>query len=140
MEKGERQKAKGERGKPNQLNQLIIQNPQLKIIIISFRQRNRQGYDKRRTLAQQLAEQGYADAQVRLGLLYGAGLGVQQDWIEAYAWLHLAAMRGGFRFDAAYAAELRNTAARTLSRRELAKAKKHAAQLKKEIESRQHQS
>jgi hypothetical protein len=61
--------------------------------------------------------------------------------IEAYAWFHLASISGGLIFfDAAKAAEFRDVAANTLSRRELAKAKKLAAQLKKEIESRQHQS
>jgi TPR repeat protein len=41
-----------------------------------------------------LAEQGNADAQFRLGLLYDRGTGVPQDYAEALRWFHKAADEG----------------------------------------------
>jgi TPR repeat protein len=41
-----------------------------------------------------LAEQGDANAQSYLGLMYHQGLGVIQDNIRAYMWLHLSASQG----------------------------------------------
>ena len=43
------------------------------------------------------AEQGNADSQYALGLLYDIGRGVPQDYVEAYFWLDLAAA-GKLRF------------------------------------------
>jgi TPR repeat protein len=40
------------------------------------------------------AEQGDADAQVNLGILYGMGQGVPQDYAAAHMWFNLAAARG----------------------------------------------
>src|ERR1043165_56419 len=40
------------------------------------------------------AEQGDANAQYNLGLLYDNGLGVPQDKVRAYMWLSLAAAQG----------------------------------------------
>ena len=40
------------------------------------------------------AMQGNADAQYGLGLVYAEGRGVDQDDIEAYAWLSVAIMQG----------------------------------------------
>ncbi len=37
------------------------------------------------------AQQGDADAQCRLGLMYANGRGVPQDYVQAYKWLNLAA-------------------------------------------------
>ena len=37
------------------------------------------------------AEQGHADAQIRLGSIYGRGLGVRQDHAEAARWFRVAA-------------------------------------------------
>ena len=37
------------------------------------------------------AEQGYAEAQFNLGLMYADGLGVAKDYAEAIKWLKLAA-------------------------------------------------
>ena len=41
-----------------------------------------------------LAEQGHAMAQHNLGLMYGRGLGVPQDYCEALTWFRLAAEQG----------------------------------------------
>ena len=41
-----------------------------------------------------LAEQGDANAQYKLGVLYDNGLGVPQDKIRAYMWLNLSASQG----------------------------------------------
>ncbi len=40
-----------------------------------------------------LAEQGMADAQYNLGVMYKKGLGVPQDEAQAHMWLNLAASR-----------------------------------------------
>ena len=36
------------------------------------------------------AEQGHGNAQIELGLMYAHGLGVQQDFVTALAWMYLA--------------------------------------------------
>jgi hypothetical protein len=43
------------------------------------------------TLYRKAAELGDAGAQGTLGILYSVGMGIQQDYIEAYFWLDLAA-------------------------------------------------
>ena len=43
---------------------------------------------------QPLAEQGDARAQYLVGIIYRDGLSVQQDFVTAYAWLHVAAANG----------------------------------------------
>lgn len=40
------------------------------------------------------ADQGDADAQALLGLMYEVGQGVPQDYVKAHMWLDLAASRG----------------------------------------------
>lgn len=40
------------------------------------------------------AEQGLAVAQYNLGVMYGRGLGVPQDDVQAHMWFNLAAARG----------------------------------------------
>lgn len=40
------------------------------------------------------AEQGSAEAQYNLGLMYSDGLGVPQDYAHAHMWLNLAASQG----------------------------------------------
>ena len=42
------------------------------------------------------ADQGYADAQFNLGLMYSDGTGVPEDDTEALKWYHLAAEQGDF--------------------------------------------
>ncbi len=48
--------------------------------------------DFRQTL--QLAEQGYAEAQYNLGVMYDSGRGVRQDYTEAVKWYREAAEQG----------------------------------------------
>lgn len=50
------------------------------------------------------AEQGLASAQFNLGLMYSAGIGVLQDYVEAYKWLNLAAARATGDTQGVYAA------------------------------------
>jgi TPR repeat protein len=40
------------------------------------------------------AEQGYADAQTNLGMMYGLGKGVIKDWLYAHMWVNLGASNG----------------------------------------------
>ena len=40
-----------------------------------------------------LADQGNADAQWTVGLMYAQGSGVLQDYVQAHKWLNLAAAR-----------------------------------------------
>ena len=51
-------------------------------------------YAKAVTLYRSLAEQGIAIAQFKLGLMYGKGQGIQQDYKEAVKWYQLAAEQG----------------------------------------------
>lgn len=41
-----------------------------------------------------LSEQGDAEAQVNLGLMYKKGQGIPQDYKEAYVWFNLGAAQG----------------------------------------------
>ena len=53
-----------------------------------------QDFGRAAALLRQSALQGYAPAQTSLGMLYRAGAGVPKNWIEACAWLLLAADQG----------------------------------------------
>ncbi|MEC7641700.1 MAG: SEL1-like repeat protein, partial [Nitrospinota bacterium] len=55
---------------------------------------NNKDYKTAHQLFSQLAEQGVAEAQYNLGLMYGKGKGVQRDYSEAIKWWKLAADRG----------------------------------------------
>ena len=41
-----------------------------------------------------LAEQGNDDAQYKLGKMYREGLGVTQDYVQAYKWYNIVAQKG----------------------------------------------
>jgi hypothetical protein len=69
------------------------------------------------------AEQGMSEAQNNLGGLYGAGLGVPQDDIKAYAWFSVSADQGN-----AAAAENRDIAAAVMTPDALTEARALAAQ------------
>src|SRR5450759_299058 len=51
-------------------------------------------YEKAATLFRPLAEQGNADAQLKLGVMYDHGEGVRQDYKGAVKWFRLAADQG----------------------------------------------
>jgi TPR repeat protein len=70
---------------------------------------------------QRAAEQGDAEGQYNLGLMYDKGQGVPQDFIRAYMWYHLAveAVSGD---DAMVAIKLRDRVASRLSAAQIAKA------------------
>src|SRR5262245_42524333 len=57
----------------------------------AFEQRD---YQEALVELQPLAEQGDARAQYLVGIIYRDGLGVQTDFVTAYAWLHVAAAHG----------------------------------------------
>lgn len=67
------------------------------------------------------AEQGDAEGQYNLGLMYDKGQGVPQDFIRAYMWYHLAAeaLSGD---DAMVAIKLRDRVASRMSAAQIAKA------------------
>jgi len=67
------------------------------------------------------AEQGDADAQVNLALMYGNGQGVLQDMIAAHMWFNIAAANGH-----PDAAKLRDIAAGKLSSSDIVKAQEKA--------------
>ena len=65
------------------------------------------------------AEQGVADAQKFLGILYAIGEGVPEDDIQAYAWISLASAQG-----VENAKELKELLTGKLARAEIAEAQK----------------
>jgi TPR repeat protein len=80
-----------------------------------------------------LADQGFAEAQYNLGLMYADGLGVPQDYVVAQKWLILAASR----FTTAPQAQLRDQAvarrdevAAKMTPQQIAKAQKLAGEWK----------
>ena len=54
----------------------------------------REDYETAYKLFLPLAEQGDADAQFNLGVMYDEGDGVPQDYKEAFKWYRLAAEQG----------------------------------------------
>ena len=54
----------------------------------------REDHERAYKLFLPLAEQGNADAQSNLGLMYESGQGVPQDYKEAIKWYRLAAEQG----------------------------------------------
>jgi hypothetical protein len=51
-------------------------------------------YEKAAILFRRLADQGSADAQINLGMLYYRGQGVAQDYPEAASWYRLSSKQG----------------------------------------------
>ena len=72
-----------------------------------------------------LGEQGDANAQYNLGVLYDNGLGVPQDRVRAYMWLDLAAMQGR-----ESAATMRDLVARLMTPAQISEAQKMAREWK----------
>ena len=65
------------------------------------------------------AEQGHVQAQLNLGELYANGRGLSRDPVQAFKWLGLAASTGH-----AWAVEMADNLARSLSPEDLAKARR----------------
>lgn len=59
-----------------------------------FRKDEGRDYSKSAEWFLRSAQQGYSGAQYKIGLMYSRGLGVTIDYIQAYAWLKLAATQG----------------------------------------------
>ena len=76
------------------------------------------------------AEQGHAPAQYNLGAMYGNGEGVPEDYVQAYAWLNLAAAQGDEK-----AVEGKDLLRPRMTSEQVAEAQKLAAELHKRIES-----
>ncbi|MBL1146210.1 MAG: sel1 repeat family protein [Proteobacteria bacterium] len=68
-----------------------------------------QGYVPAKLFLRKAAEQGHVYAQLALGTMYSYGRGVEQDYTEAYFWLHLAAEQNSDH------SEVRDIAAKKLS-------------------------
>ena len=54
---------------------------------------DKQDYTAALRLFRPLADQGYASAQIMLGIMYSKGQGVPQDYVEAHKWFTLSAAR-----------------------------------------------
>ena len=54
---------------------------------------NRGDYTTALQIWRSLADQGHADAQFNLGVMYDDGQGVAQDYVQAHMWFSLAASR-----------------------------------------------
>ena len=84
--------------------------------------------NKRDTIVSKAAEQGNPVAQFDLGVMYANGKGVVQNYVEAYKWLTLAALRG--KQDAVYFQDLLK---RKMSVQQIIEAEKLVKEFKREI-------
>ena len=84
-------------------------------------------------LIRPLAEQGDANAQYNLGVLYDNGLGVPQDKVRAYMWFTLSAAQGK---DGA--AAFRDLIARRMTPAQIVEAQKLAQEWKPNTQSPSH--
>jgi uncharacterized protein len=78
------------------------------------------------------ADQGDAQAQCNLGLMYAAGHGVPQDYVSAYVWLNLAAAEfpNSEKANRDSAVQARDLAASKLTPTQIAEAQKLAREWK----------
>ncbi len=61
---------------------------------VGFKAYQRGDYATALRIFRQLADQGNANAQGNLGLMYEKGKGVPQDYVQAHMWYNLAAAQG----------------------------------------------
>ena len=73
-----------------------------------------------------LAEQGYAKAQFRLGVVYRKGLGVPQDYAQAHMWFDLAASKFSPGEDRDKAVNYRDRVAKIMTPAQISEAEKLA--------------
>ena len=71
------------------------------------------------------AAQGMDAAQYNLGLMYGRGWGVAQDYVRAHMWFNLAAVSGD-----ADSVKARDITERQMTREQIAEAQKMATDCK----------
>jgi TPR repeat protein len=95
-----------------------------------YRKAAEQGYAKAQTMLGTLYEglgvpQDYADGQTSLGLMYGTGHAVPQDFVLAHMWFNLAAAQGSQE-----AISTRDTAAKLMTPAKIADAQKLAREWK----------
>lgn len=90
----------------------------------------RRNYQTAVRLILPLAEQGNADAQYNLGVLYDNGLGVPQDKVRAYMWFNLSAAQGR-----EGAAAFRDLVARLMTPAQIAEAQRLAREWKPNTQS-----
>ncbi len=76
------------------------------------------------------AEQGHADSQYILGLMYALGKGMPDDYVEAYVWWNLAAAQGHER-----AVKSKDMLRPKMTLDQVAEAQKLSAELHKRIEA-----
>jgi TPR repeat protein len=72
-----------------------------------------------------VAEQGHAEAQNNLGVMYGTGAGVPQDYVEAHMWRNLAAAQSSGE-DRDLRVKSSDTLASGMTPAQLAEAQRHA--------------
>ena len=72
------------------------------------------------------SEQGVAEAQCFLGIMYSDGRGVPQDYVQAHKWLNLAASRMTDTTDRQMAVRSRNKLAARMTAQQIAQAQEMA--------------
>ncbi len=86
----------------------------------------RQDYAEAVKWYRKAAEQGHATAQYNLGVMYGNGRGVTQDYVHAHMWFNLAASRYPPGEDRDQAVENRDIVAKRMSPAQISEAQKLA--------------
>ncbi len=76
------------------------------------------------------AEQGKARAQYNLGIMYGKGQGVPQDYVQAHMWFNLAASRFPPGEDRDRAVKNRDIVAKRMTPAQISEAQKLAREWK----------
>lgn len=91
---------------------------------------DRGDYTRAARLLRLLAEQGDAQAQSKLGLMYARGQGVPQDFIRAYMWYNVAAAASSGS-DGMVAIKLRDDMASRMTAAQIGKAQELARRCQK---------
>jgi TPR repeat protein len=89
-------------------------------------------------LIKPLADQGYAEAQHKLGILFEEGQGVPQDYVLAHMWFNLAASRypAAEQKSREEAIKARNSIASKMTPDQIAEAQKLAREWKPKMEQK----
>ncbi|MOA26485.1 Localization factor PodJL [compost metagenome] len=89
-----------------------------------------QDYKQAAAWYRRAAEQGHAEAQYYLGLIYAKGQGMQEDYKEAYAWVSVSIANGKD------GVKMRDAIAEVLTADQLEQAQQTAAQYFEQYQSR----